>query len=108
MAEISCRCEEPDAPIDLFERTFLGTDYLFAEVCIDLCRACRRQWLHYHLEYEGFTGSGRWYRGLLPPGAAVTTRNAALVFADLEWYWAGGSRRRGQVVRGAGSIDLDP
>jgi hypothetical protein len=28
------------------------------------CRSCGR--LRYHVEYEGFTGSGRWFRGLLP------------------------------------------
>ncbi len=95
-------------PYTQFEKTFLGTDDVYAEVSVDHCKQCGRDWLYYHLEYESFTGSGRWYRGLIGPEVAFSHRNAALVFAQLPEYWAGGSHFEGRVHLRNGPLDRDP
>ena len=64
---------------------------LYAEVSVDHCRTCGRNWLHYFLEFEGTSRSGRWYRGLIGPEVAFSHRNAAQIFEQLPEYWAGGS-----------------
>jgi len=104
----SCACLNGDFPSGAFERTFLGTDDLYAEVSIDHCRSCGRDWLHYLLEFEGVPGSGRWYRGLLGPDIAFSHRNAASIFGQLREYWAGGSRVKGGVQLRSGPIDVSP
>ncbi|HZE97053.1 MAG TPA: hypothetical protein VE981_08495 [Planctomycetota bacterium] len=105
---LSCRCLEGDPPCTQFERTFLGTDDLYAEVSVDHCTTCGRDWLHYLLEFEFHTGSGRWYRGLIGPEIAFSHRNAASVFGQLPEYWAGGSRFEGRVHLRSGPLDVSP
>ena len=46
----------------------------FGDVKLRRCRDCGRHWLHYFVEYEAFTGSGRWYMGLITPEAASDLR----------------------------------
>lgn len=101
-----CPCLDGNARFDLFDRALLGTDHLYAEISHLTCRTCGRNWLHYHLEYEAFTGSGRWYRGEITPETAVTTRNAAQIFEELDGYWAGGSYFDGKVTRRSGPLLL--
>ncbi len=98
----ACPCLDALAPADLFERTFLGTDELYGDASIDLCRTCGHRWLHYHLTYEGFAGSGRWFRGQVAPETALSPRNAALVFGDLPGYFAGGCFFSGQAHHRSG------
>jgi hypothetical protein len=88
------------------ERTFLGTDERYAEVSIDRCKRCGRNWLHYLLEFEHISRSGRWYRGLIGPDVAFSHRNAALIFEQLREYWAGGSYFDGKVGLRSGPIDV--
>lgn len=104
----SCACLRGEFPPGSFERIFLGIDDLYAEVSVDRCTSCGRNWLHYLLEFEGVGGSGRWYRGLIGPDVAFSHRNAALIFEQLEEYWAGGSRFEGKVLRRSGPIDTTP
>ncbi len=101
----ACPCLDALAPADLFERTFLGTDELYGDARIDLCRTCGRRWLHYHLTYEGFADSGRWFRGQAAPETALSPRNAALVFGDLPGYFAGGLFFGGQAHRRSGPAE---
>lgn len=110
MAELptSCACLRGDFRAEALDRTFLGTDDLFAEVSVEQCRSCGRNWLHYLLEFEGFSRSGRWYRGLIGPDVAFSHRNAGSILAQLPEYWAGGSRFDGNVHRRSGPIDVSP
>ena len=103
-----CDCLQGQVPYTQFERTFLGTDDRFAEVSVDQCRTCGRNWLHYLLEFESVSRSGRWYRGEVGPEIPVTPRNAASVFAQLKGYFAGGSHFEGKVLWRSGPIDVDP
>jgi hypothetical protein len=91
-----CRCATP--PIDHrdYEPADMGVDNdhgSFADVRIDRCRWCGRQWLHYHHELEAFSRSGRWYRGVVTPGQAarLTSGNALEILAELPWHLYGGS-----------------
>ncbi|MDP3172822.1 MAG: hypothetical protein Q8M88_00115 [Phenylobacterium sp.] len=104
-----CACEEAAAQYTQFDSYGGGgcdeTDGRYADVGLLRCRTCRRLWLRYFVEYEAFTQSGRWARGLISEAAAATiTPETALAHLDgLEWYLYGGSyygssgRRRGAM-----------
>ena len=97
-----------------FYRTPLGVDPQkgrYADVSIDFCFRCWRNWLHYQFEIEGISHSGRWYRGILEgydyafeisweigPGDAVR------LLEEMPWYFAGGSYYGGKVFRTKGAI----
>lgn len=104
----SCSCLRGEFRAEDLDRTFIGVDDLGAEVSVEQCRTCGRNWLHYLLELEGVSHSGRWYRGLIGPDVAFSHRNAPLIYAQLPEYWAGGSRFEGKVHRRSGPIDLTP
>jgi hypothetical protein len=79
-----------------YVREELGVDGArgrYADVAIERCKYCGRPWLHYHYEMEAFTGSGRWYRGLVTPeqAARATPHNALQILAELPWHLYGGS-----------------
>ena len=85
-------------PLDYrdYVREELGVDTgrgRFGDVAIERCIRCGRAWLRYHYEMEAFTGSGRWYRGLLTPeqAARATPANALEILAELPWHLYGGS-----------------
>jgi hypothetical protein len=104
---ITCACLEGDFPHTAIERTFLGTDDRYAEISVDLCKRCGRNWLCYHLELEHISRSGRWYRGLIGPEVAFSHRNAQVILEQLPDYWAGGSHFDGKVHRRSGPLDVD-
>jgi len=96
MVGAQCRCTTPPLDYRGFVREELGVDEAggrFADVAIERCKYCGRAWLHYHYEIEAFSGSGRWYRGLLTPGQAAhaTPANALEILAALPWHLYGGS-----------------
>ena len=92
----TCRCMTPPFDHRDFVREELGVDEArgrFADVAIERCIRCGRAWLRYQYEIEAFSGSGRWYRGLLTPEqvARVTPANALEILAELPWHLYGGS-----------------
>lgn len=106
MAE--CNCMEPTyrGP---FDSVYIGTDEThgrFGEVSIKTCKKCGSKWLYYFVEYEAFTASGRWYRGLISGDVAnsVTAETAVTVLEDLEWRISGGSYFRSTGKKGAGPV----
>ena len=105
----ACRCLQPPFIHTHFSSTFLGVDPQngrYADVSIEVCRICGRNWLHYHFEMEWQSRSGRWYRGLLAAEVApnVTAQNAASILEELPWYFAGGSYFGGDVHRASGRL----
>lgn len=91
-----CHCMAP--PIDYrdYDSEEIGVDTTrgrFAEISLDRCKQCGRQWLDYHYELEAFSRSGRWYRGLLTPEQAkeATAGGALEMLAALPWHFFGGS-----------------
>jgi hypothetical protein len=108
-AKDACKCLQPRFVHTHFDSTFLGVDPQegrYADVSIDRCRICRRNWLHYHFELEWQSRSGRWYRGLVADEVAanVSALNAASVLEELPWYFAGGSYFGGNVHRASGCL----
>lgn len=99
-----CSCLSGRMHYSEYDRTELGTDGRHADVTAHRCKKCGRIWLNYYLEEEAFAGSGRWYRGLIPPGTAVTAENAAALFGQIDGYFAGGSHFGGEIRRRSGPL----
>jgi hypothetical protein len=85
------------------------TNGRFGEVGVRTCRACGRRWLHYHVEYEAFSRSGRWYTGLLPDGADadLAPESAVPLLERLPWHVYGGSWFDTTGRRGSGPLSVD-
>ena len=81
----------------------------FGEVSIETCRHCGAKWLRYFVEHEGFSESGRWYRGLVTDEQArsVTPEGALAVLEALPWHFYGGSYFRTTGRKGSGPVLLD-
>ena len=105
-----CSCSGGKFGGDGFEEPYLGMDNRFGEVSLIRCKRCQRLWLHYYYVNEAFTGSGRWYHGLLAPEMenSVTADNALEILSKLAWYWCGGSWYHGSVVKEKGPPNLFP
>lgn len=91
-------------------RRYLGEDPTngrYADVHLESCPECGRQWLHYAFEIEAFSRSGRWYRGEVTAEQVVhvTAETAAALLESLPAYEAGGSYFGGQVHSRSGPLD---
>lgn len=89
-------CCQPPFDHQQFEVQTIGVDPTlgrFADVRLERCRTCNQVWLCYHYAYEGFSHSGRWYRGLLNETqvSQVTAETAVALLQQLDWYFYGGS-----------------
>jgi hypothetical protein len=96
MTLAECACLELGPRLGGFDEAFVGVDRTngrFGDVSIRTCLACGRRWLHYQVEYEAFSGSGRWYTGVLPEGADARLRpeEAVPLLERLPWHVYGGS-----------------
>jgi hypothetical protein len=92
-----------------FSSAAIGVDKTngrYGEVSIETCRACGSKWLRYLAEFEAFTKSGRWYKGLLSEEAArsITPETAVAVLESLEWRFAGGSYFESTGFRSTGPV----
>lgn len=92
-----CECVSPKAGYKTF-RCYRSvgvdeTDGRFADVRIDECVHCHQLWLHYQVEYEAFSRSGRWARGIIRTSDAekITPEQAPDFLARLPSYLYGGS-----------------
>jgi hypothetical protein len=109
-----CVCASPDAPFDQFRSSATvgvdPTDGRFAEVRIDQCVTCGQRWLHYAVEYEGFSRSGRWARGPIDAADAATIAPEATseYLARLPFYVFGGSYFDGAGEIGTGPMNWGP
>ena len=81
----------------------------FGEVTIHVCKRCQWKWLRYFVEYESFSGSGRWYRGLVSDEVAskVTPETAIEILKNLDWHFYGGSYFGTAGQKGSGPIFVD-
>lgn len=106
-----CACEEPTASHTCFESRYVGCDRTngrFADVTVERCTTCARLWLRYCVEYEGFSRSGRWARGLITQedAAGITEATAAQYIDALDWHIRGGSHFDG-ASRSSGRMRWD-
>jgi hypothetical protein len=107
-----CDCDYVHGPAERPDMTDLGVDMRngrFGRVALHRCTACGGQWLHYLVEYEAFSDSGRWFCGRVDDAtaAAISAENAIGALAGLPWYWAGGSYFGGEVAKASGPVPVD-
>lgn len=101
-----CRCMTPPFYHWDFEDRDLGVTSNYGEIQIETCKSCGTNWLRYFWEHEGFTASGRWYKGIVDDAAlsTLTPDNCVEYLESLPWYIYGGSYFNTMGNRGAGSI----
>jgi hypothetical protein len=102
-----CECKKAVLRHDDYKATKVGIDETkgrFGEVEIWRCNRCSRPWLHYFVEYEAFTASGRWFIGAVSEdvAASVTPEGAVAVLSGLPGYFRGGSYFGGPVTLSSG------
>ena len=107
-----CRCFSPPLDYRDYEKTFVGIDMTngrCGEVTLEICKHCATKWLHYFVEYEAFTGSGRWFRGPISDSAAATIiPDSAIAYLEqLPWHFVGGSYYQSTGMRTSGAIRAD-
>jgi hypothetical protein len=76
LSEQLCNCLNESMRFDQYNQVKdIGIDETngrFGEVTVWQCKNCGCYWLHYFVEYEAFTGSGRYFMGLITPEIANT------------------------------------
>jgi hypothetical protein len=108
-----CPCLEAPLASSQYEViAYLGVDTAhgrYGEVTLRRCRHCGCRWLHYQVEYEAFSGSGRYFMGLITPQSAETlTAEAAVSYLNsLDWHLYGGSYFGGKAGRTRGKVQVD-
>lgn len=112
MPQYICNCLNPKWKHEDYIKKDIGVDNtggLFGEVSILECRKCGRKWLHYSVENEGFSQSGRWYRGYVSNRTAkkVTPENAVKILEGMDSYYYGGSYFKTDGRRGSGKLFVD-
>lgn len=112
MSDKTCQCEIPPWNHGNFTSRVVGVDETkgrYGEVIINTCKACGRKWLHYAVEYEAFSQSGRWYRGVVSEEQAesVTPESAVAILESLDWHLYGGCFFGHAGKRGNGRVDID-
>lgn len=108
----ACVCSNPEANADNFIITDWGVDKTnnrFAEISTYVCKHCATQWLHYFVEYEAFSQSGRWYRGKITAKqlSGLTTETVVAFLESLESYIFGGSFFNTKGKYGSGKVRAD-
>lgn len=93
----ACLCTQLPQPYDHYQDIrFIGSDETegrFGEVRLKQCKRCGRYWLHYFVEYEPLSESGRYFMGEIPVETAETmTPETAIPYLEsLDWHLYGGS-----------------
>ncbi len=108
-----CQCMTPSFRAADYSMVRIGTDETngrFGDVSIATCRACGKQWLHYHVEYEEFEKSGRWFRGPISPekAQALKPETSVELLGQMEWYFAGGSYFESTGIKRSGAPAVSP
>ena len=107
-----CRCYSPPFDYRDFVSTPIGIDTTngrHGEVSSEVCAHCGTKWLHYFVEYEAFTASGRWFRAPISDEALATlTSEQAVPFLERQpWHFSGGSYYQSRGQRSSGTIHAD-
>jgi hypothetical protein len=105
-AKDPCPCLDAETHFCGFDKKGVGVDKNYGEVTLWTCRKCGRQWLHYFVEYEYLTSSGRMFTGVISPQAVtgLTAENAIDQFEKMDWYFRGGSAFGPKLLRTNGAL----
>ena len=108
----NCRCQNPPISHLDYIHCFIGIDETngrFGEVAIQKCTHCNSFWLSYFMEYESFSNSGRWYRGMIQSKdvAHINPENSIAYLQSMEWYIFGGSYFSSTGKIGQGKVIVD-
>lgn len=111
-SKISCECQNPKANYLVFDSEEIGIDHKngrYGEVSIKTCKKCGSKWLHYFVEYESFSRSGRWFRGAISKDEVlkITAENAEDYLNKADLWFAGGSYFDSSGFKNNGEIKLD-
>lgn len=110
--ERKCSCYLTEYKYCDFTETIVGVDKRhgrFAEITLLTCTFCGTKWVHYHAEFESFSRSGRWYRGIIHELKLkkLTPENAVEYLESLDWYIFGGSYFSSTGMYGKGKVQAD-
>jgi hypothetical protein len=100
-------CSESERTTHEIHARNIGVDKNFGEVSVLSCKRCGRCWLHYLIEYEYLTASGRWFEGEIGPDVerSLQPNDAVAAFARMKWYYRSGSAFGGALRRTEGRLD---
>jgi hypothetical protein len=107
-ASVDCPClQSAQGYLNYLDIRSVGVDptqHRYGEVTVKQCKHCGRLWLHYFVEYEAFSESGRWFMGLITPeqAEAMTPEKAIDYLDTLDWHLQGGSYFRTASRRSTG------
>jgi len=81
----------------------------FAEITLNTCKHCSTKWLRYFAEFEAFSKSGRWYRGIVQEKdlPQIKPDNAVEYLEELDWFIYGGSHFSSTGMYGRGQVQAD-
>jgi hypothetical protein len=110
--KLGCTCEKPPFNYADFRSSQLGIDHTNgrdAEVSIFQCKLCQRIWISYLVEFEHYSKSGRWYRGIISKKerSEITPENVVEYLENIEWYLYGGSYFESAGAFGHGKAIVD-
>ena len=115
--EVKCKCYLPSHTFSEFQEIF-GDDMYFgmdrtngryADITIHTCNHCGAKWVKYFAEYEAFSRSGRWYKGIITEKEMEYLKPEDVVsyLEKLDWYIYGGSYFASTGKYGKGKVLAD-
>ena len=111
MIKAPCPCTSASARFDQF-RLWRSLDWdttegRYADVDVQQCLNCDRLWLSYAVEYEAFSKSGRWARGVIleESAKAILPQEAVAFLAALPSHLYGGSWFNGESGERTGPMN---
>lgn len=112
VTKINCACEELPPNYKNYISSYLGQDKTngrYGDVTIEKCKHCNRNWVKYFVEFESFSESGRFYKGIVDDKdfPKLTAKNAIKYIENLEWYIYGGSYFSTSGKFGEGQVNVD-
>lgn len=85
------------------------TNGRYADVTLNTCVHCGKVWVKYHVEFESFSYSGRWYMGEVTEEVlkTLTPENTVAYLESLPHYFYGGSYFKSPGMHGRGTCYVD-
>ncbi len=113
VAKIGCVCERLPPNYKNYISSYLGQDSTngrYADITIEKCIHCERNWVKYLVEFERFSKSGRFYMGIVAENdlPKLTPKNTIMYIEKLDWYIYGGSyfSTNGEFGKGKAKVDF--